>query len=321
MAVFNPVVDLKLPWSSSENEDRRYYVLLVIFLLLIAIVGTAIYFTKLPEVDRKEAEKLPPNLAKVIIKKKEEIKKKPPEIKTPEPKKEEKKEEKKKEEPKEKPKEKPPEQKIKEAREKAKNAGILKMKDQLADMRNMSKAFKDLGGLKSLSNAGAKGTTVTRTQIVGKATGTSGGIRTAAVPGSAGMGLGDGSGVASNVDSVTLGGDIGDGDGDIGKAMESGGKSGSRSEESIRAILDQNKASLYAIYNRALREDPSLQGRVTFKLVIEPDGSVSSCSVVSSALNNSGLEGKLVNRIRLINFGDEPVSTTTTNWVMDFLPY
>ena len=161
---------------------------------------------------------------------------------------------------------------------------------------------------------------VNRSVIVGKSTGTSGGIQTAAVPGSGGMGLGGGGRGATQVDSVTLGGAVVDGGGDVEKAVKSS-RSGMRSEEAIRAILDQNKAALYAIYNRALREDPSLQGKVTFKLVIEPNGSVSACSIVSSELNDTALGSKLINRIKLIDFGAADVAATTTQWAIDFLPY
>lgn len=291
------------------------------------VIAIWINSVEVKPVDRKELEKLPPSIAKVVIKKKEELKRVPlPEVKPAEAKKEEvakPKEEKPAEvKPVEKPKAVTKEAKVAAARDIAKKSGVLAMKDDLAAMRKLSQSFAGLGGVKGLSNAGAKGTVVTRSQIVGKGTGGSGGIQTAAVPGSGGMGMGGGDGRgATQVDSVTLGGAVVDDGGDVAKAVESSRAAGTRSEESIRAILDQNKAALYSIYNRALREDPALQGRVTFKLVIESDGSVSSCSIVSSALSNSGLESKLVNRIRLINFGPEGSGSTTTNWVMDFLPY
>jgi hypothetical protein len=166
---------------------------------------------------------------------------------------------------------------------------------------------------------------------VGKGTGGSGGIAMAAgassglgggAGGGSGGGIGSGSGGrgATNVDSVTLGGKVVDVGGDVAKAVESSKSSGNRSEESIRSVLDSNKASLYAIYNRALREDPSLQGKVTFKLVIQPDGSVSSCSIVSSEITDDSLKNKLISRMKLINFGADNVGVTTTQWAIDFIP-
>jgi hypothetical protein len=94
-----------------------------------------------------------------------------------------------------------------------------------------------------------------------------------------------------------------------------------RSEESIRLVWQQNIGALQAIYRRALRKDPSLEGKVVFSFVIEPDGGVSSAKVLSSDLNNPKLERKLSSRLKLINFGSEPVAQTPTQWAVDFLPY
>src|SRR5690606_30503115 len=95
------------------------------------------------EVTRAEKEKLPPQLARVVLEKKEL----PPPPKPVEPKKEEKKPEEKKPEEKkpepkkeEKPKEvkpPPPQKDIEKAREKAQNSGVMQFKDDLAEMREM----------------------------------------------------------------------------------------------------------------------------------------------------------------------------------------
>jgi outer membrane biosynthesis protein TonB len=325
----SPSIDLKLPWSSSDKEDKRFTTIAVIFLLIVFISGLWLQSVVLPEVDRKDLEKLPPQLAKVIIKKKEKPKPppvvkpidKPPEEKKPEEKKPEEKK------PEEKKPEKKPEikitkaEKVKEAREVAKKSGLLAMKDDLAAMRQLSSASFANAANKNLSNAGAKGVSVNRSVIVGNSTGTSGGIRTAGTPGASGVGLGGGGRGATQVDSVTLGGAVVDGGGGVEDAVASSRSAGSRSEEMIRAVLDQNKAALYQIYTRALRSDPALQGKVTFELVIEPDGSVSQCKIINSELNDASLGNKLVSRMRLINFGPDDVSVTTTRWSIDFLPY
>jgi protein TonB len=94
-----------------------------------------------------------------------------------------------------------------------------------------------------------------------------------------------------------------------------------RSEEDIRKVMDKNKGAIDAIYNRALRKNPTLEGKVVFKMVIEPNGRVSSASIVSSELEDPALERKLLSRIRLINFGAADVTQTTLNYSFDFLPF
>ena len=93
-----------------------------------------------------------------------------------------------------------------------------------------------------------------------------------------------------------------------------------RNEEDVRKIMEGNKGAIFAIYNRALRQDPSLQGKFTVKMVIDPSGVLTDLSIVFSELNNEEIEQKLLNRIRLINFGSSDVATTTLNYTFDFLP-
>src|SRR5690606_20280366 len=83
--------------------------------------------------------------------------------------------------------------------------------------------------------------------------------------------------------------------------------SGDRPMSNIRQVFDQNKTAIYAIYNRALRTNPSLQGKVLLELVIEPYGRVSSCKVLSSALGDPEREGRIVARVKMFNFGASKV--------------
>lgn len=68
---------------------------------------------------------------------------------------------------------------------------------------------------------------------------------------------------------------------------------GERAMSNIRQVFDTQKSVLYALYQRELRQDPTLEGKVTLELVIEPDGSVSACQVVSSELGNPALGSAL----------------------------
>jgi len=85
-------------------------------------------------------------------------------------------------------------------------------------------------------------------------------------------------------------------------------------------VFDANKGAIFAIYNRALRQDPSLQGKVVLELQIDPTGRVLECHVVSSELPDAGLMDKIVSRIRLFDFGKKDVGTTTISYPVQFLP-
>ncbi len=105
-----------------------------------------------------------------------------------------------------------------------------------------------------------------------------------------------------------------------GNVTRGGGGKASRSVEDVKLVFERNKGAIYALYNRALRDDPSLQGKVVLELKIAPDGSVTSCRVVNSELKNEDLERKLVARVRQFDFGNKDVEPMTVSWPVDFLP-
>ena len=98
------------------------------------------------------------------------------------------------------------------------------------------------------------------------------------------------------------------------------GPGSSRTDEEIQIVFDRYKASFYRLYNRALRNDPSLKGQMVLRLTIEPDGSVSMCKLQSSDMNAPDLADQVVNITRTINFGAKDVQTITIAYPIDFLP-
>ncbi|WP_227546086.1 AgmX/PglI C-terminal domain-containing protein [Marinobacter fonticola] len=95
---------------------------------------------------------------------------------------------------------------------------------------------------------------------------------------------------------------------------------GERSMANIRRVFDQQKSALFSLYNRELRRNPALAGEVLLELTIEPDGRVSDCRIVSSELEAPTLEQKIVDRVRLFNFGAADVEQRQVRFPIDFLP-
>ncbi len=96
----------------------------------------------------------------------------------------------------------------------------------------------------------------------------------------------------------------------------------SRSREEIELVLvfDRNKGAIFALYNRALRIDPTLEGKLVLRLTIAPSGEVTACEIVSSELGDADLERKLVQRILLFRFEARDVEPITTTKPIDFFP-
>ena len=244
------------------------------------------------------------------------------------------------------------------ARRKAAGIGLLAMKDDLQELHGapvavQMKEIKQGPGVGTSVGvgvgAGNEAGVPTRNLITSNATSGSGGINTAAYSkntgggglagrsltlvegvigggggggagggGARGRGDGTGSGLGGYGGNGTGTGPGGNGAG--GNVSRGGGGKASRSIEDVRLVFERNKGSIYAIYNRALREEPGLQGKVVLKLVIAPGGNVVDCRIESSDLKTPELEAKLLARIRQFDFGAKDVNEMVVSYPVDFLP-
>jgi outer membrane biosynthesis protein TonB len=327
-----------LPWSSSELENKRFKVITVVVLFITLAFAAVVKWQELPERARADKEKVPAQLTRLMTPRKvEPPKPKPiPEPKTlPVPQPEAPKVEKPKPvppkpvEPKKTPKkevEKAPPKSVKikvptqaeiteQAKNKAKQSGLLAFQDDLASMRDNT-SLSNLADTNTIKGAGASDQTQ-RKFIGKKVAGNSGGVDTSNLTTNIGS-RGELAGrknteyVAPSEGLASL----------AAKQLETQDSIlGSRQTESIRKVLDANKGAIYAIYRKALRSDPSLQGKVTVKLSIDPNGGVSNVELLFSELDSITVENKLLRRIKLINFGKQNVTTTLLDYSFNFLPF
>lgn len=307
MAAIIPMPELQLPWESSLSEDRRFRLILRGMLLALAVVAIVIPLLPLQELTREEKEVVPPHLARVVLEKKELPKPEPVKPKPIE-----------KVEPVKPPpvpqtREEPqPVNRLEQAKEVAKVSGVLAFQDDLMEMRDSLDVNKLDQSQSSRGETAAK--QVQRSLITAANRSGSGGISTADLSLDAGgpaLSAREATRVESNITSGT------------GKkpTKASADNRGGRSDESIRRVMDRSKGSIFAVYNRALRKDPLLEGRLVFEMVIEPSGEISQLKLLSSELHDTSLTEKILARIRMIQFGAEEVLSTRVNYSFDFLPF
>jgi protein TonB len=106
-------------------------------------------------------------------------------------------------------------------------------------------------------------------------------------------------------------------------AGKSGGDSapkGKSKRGDVERVMSQAKGRLNNAYKRALDEDPTMQGSITVKLKISANGQVTSASIVSSDLNNSALEAKMLAIIKGMNFDDGEYDTWDDTYRFNFIP-
>ncbi|MGP4843228.1 TonB family protein [Marinobacter sp. 1Y8] len=315
-----PVNTTRLPWSSEPGENRRLIICLLVMLLLVAPLALVIPFTDVPELDRETLEKVPAQLARLIEAKPEPEKPKPVPVEpvvepavepksepVPEP------EIAKAPEPAPKPvKPAPPKknQTVQQAREVAAKSGLMALQTQLSDIQSMTPSAPAKRITANVDDASAKALP----EQTAKADVLQGGG-----PIENNRGPTENVAVASHQVREVAVAKAEPAPKPKRKATAKTGP-GERSMANIRKVFDQQKSSLFSLYNRELRRDPMLAGEVLLEITIEPNGQVSRCEIVSSELGNTALESKIVNRVRLFNFGAAQVERRQVRFPIDFLP-
>ena len=303
------IIDPILPWDIDEQESSRYNKILIVLLVLSLILSIIIPYIEVEKPDRNKRTTIPPRLVKMVLEQKKKEVKPPPPIEQPKEEEPEPEPEKEEEKPKEEEPPKPEPEK-KTAKEVAKKH--IAVFDALADLRDPDD-MEDLRNNQSLSNDTGKAAEVTRSLITKNATqGSSGGIRVATASKSSGTGT------LAGQNTTNVKSEIGSAVANLERKDRSGNTK--RSSENIQLAFEKAKPRIFSIYNRALRKDPSLQGTVTFKLTIMPNGTVSKCTITKSDLNNPELEKRIIRQIKKMKFGAMDVATIEIDYPINFFP-
>jgi protein TonB len=297
-----------LPWTPSPAEERRFRRVLAAALGLFIGFGVVIPF--LPEVpkERMAAPPIPERIVEFILEQpKPKPLPKPVEVEPPKPV----------EVPKVERRIEVPAPVVQaepkpDPRKKAAASGLLALSDQLAELRE--REISQQG--QPLNTGPGERASVDRSILTAKVGSGSGGIAVSA----ASKGFGGGAtGLKGNstarVSAATA---------EAATATEAqrSGRSNkaARTREEIELVFDRNKSAIYALYSRALRENPALQGKVVLEVTIAPSGEVTDCRVVSSDLGDAELERKLVARVKMFKFEDRDVAVMTTTKPIEFFP-
>ncbi len=307
-----------LTWHAGagwQNEDQFFSKVVLAGLVVLVLLSIAVPLYHVPERSRAQLEQLPPQLARVRLEEREIIPPEPIELPEPDP------------EPLPEPEPEPEQQVVEasqvtqeQARSQAQQAGLLAMQDDLAALRQ---TFTVNQQAPQLQREGQQNTATPEPDLIANpqlaktaakaAAAVSSDVARADLTRAQNTTLADAElrGLAS---AAPASGNTGSG------SANDPASQGGRSEASIRQTLEANKSSLYTLYNRALRANPLLKGKVVFELIINPDGSLQQVKIVESELNDERLERQLQLRLQAVNFGAADVSPTRSKWTIAFLP-
>jgi protein TonB len=299
-----------LPWTPSPEDERR--VRRVLGAALGIFIGLGIVIPLLPE--REQSRVVPPAVPERVVEFLLERPKPPP---RPEPKVEV---------PRSEPEilprierprpvaapvvDEPPRP---DPRRKAAASGLLALSDQLAELRDREVA--DVTPTQALNAGAGDRTGVDRALLTARTGEGSGGIAVTA----ASSGFGGGStGLAGHATAKVASSVAAAPAGDVQRSGKS--SKAARTREEVELVFDRNKSAIYALYARALRDNPALQGKVVLEVTIAPSGEVTDCRIVSSDLGDADLERKLVARVRMFRFEARDVAPMTTTKPIEFFP-
>jgi periplasmic protein TonB len=296
----------ELPWEGDSEASARFRKIVRIGLVLFVLLGILIPLLPAPPRPASE-EVVPQRLARVMIENQVKPPPPPPPPPVPEP-------------PKIEPVKKipvapQPVDRTQQAREKAEKQ-LKQIKDELADLRDQM-PDPTLGETKNLTGAVGADSHAERSLITSKVGVGSGGITSA----NSSRGFGTGAGSLTGHETTAVSSTIARSGLDSRPATRTGssGKA-ARSREEIELVFDRNKGAIYALYSRALRERPELQGKLVLEFTIAPSGEVTMCRLVSSELGDTELESKIVLRVKLFRFEAKDVEPITTTKPIDFFP-
>lgn len=293
-------------WTGSHEEDRRFHRILVQSLVFCLGVGVIAPYIRIPQPDTGVAEELParrvrllaepfvsaPATAQLAVK---------PAVTAPP-----------------KPQTLPaqlPAAPVVTPRQKAARSGVLAMSDALTELQGTkpkiaTRARPD-NVTAGMNTAGAQPSMLTLNVTRGSK-GIEGGVAHQSVLGTSGLPDREDSSQGTS--------------GREGKVPARGRASATlsavlRSQAEIQEILDRNKGAMYTLYNRELRKDATLQGKLVMDITIAPAGKVSRCVILSSELGAVALEQQLVALIKGIDFGSKPgAPAVTTKLPIEFFP-
>lgn len=315
------VVVMQLPWASTD-ADQWFKKILVVFLLAFLIVAIPIPFVVLPELTRSEKEKLPPQLARVVLEQQqlpapvvdvpkiekkvvEEIKQeKLPDIKKPVLPAIERKTDI----------NKPDSEATARARTVAKQSGLLAVANEmneLTDTRNID------ANIRANVSQNEKSKEIARYDAS---------VIASAKPAA----------TTDKIDEAKIIGDVNKTDLQERqsdqqttaaterykdeKSTTTQASGTGRAAEDITIVFNKNKSSLYSLYDRERRKNAGLKGRIVFQLTIAPSGKVTDVKIISSDLKNPSLEARIISRIKMFMFAPTSGEPTIINYPVEFLP-
>ena len=93
---------------------------------------------------------------------------------------------------------------------------------------------------------------------------------------------------------------------------------GKRNEQSIMNVVLSRQGRITYLYEKYLKRNPNLRGKISIEFTIAANGFVTSARVIESTVNNPNLERDLLNLVKRLKFDPIPSGKVTTIFPFQF---
>jgi TonB family protein len=93
-----------------------------------------------------------------------------------------------------------------------------------------------------------------------------------------------------------------------------------RNDDVIGEIVTRNKAGIKLSYDKFLKRDPDLAGKITIRFTISAAGTVTTVAILENTTGNIAFEQELIRKIKLWRFDEVPEGDVTVTYPFLFNP-
>jgi TonB family protein len=98
--------------------------------------------------------------------------------------------------------------------------------------------------------------------------------------------------------------------------IELGGEAGSRSPESILRVIRSHMGGFRYSYEKFLRANPKLGGKISLKFTIAPSGDIVAISIVKSATGSAALDQEIMEKAKRMKFDQIEKGNVTITYTL-----
>lgn len=95
---------------------------------------------------------------------------------------------------------------------------------------------------------------------------------------------------------------------------------GKRSSDDVRKIVDKHRLDIYRLFNKRVKQNPCLAGKIAYRLTINAGGTAERVQIVASSTSDAIFDKQLAKLLKTYEYGkiDDPLDVSVVGYEMIF---